>query len=215
MIKILTNVLTLPNGIHAERWSMIKRAIIDPLLVSNSEISRWVYEVLYKSNKVVIKPASRPRSALVALSGNEEQNQIVIRYPKSEQNKWIRELEVQMYTDRSSTAQVKHRHAGHVDPQRRWLAKLSAGTLGFDSLKSLRLAFPNPSRCESSHILGDLDDFSKLFAYSGPPLSFAVYNLEIVVDGHVCGSLSCSGHSVMCMIHAPLSTVLLQSPRMT
>jgi len=84
MLQILGNALEMPNGIHSDLWSPIKRARLYKFSTLNQDMHPLVPEAFFKSNKVVIKPRNLgPRTSRSGVE-REREGRPYITYPNIE-----------------------------------------------------------------------------------------------------------------------------------
>lgn len=119
MEKILSEALSLPNGIQGGRYEIILRARVNKFaLLGSRQIQRIVPEALYKHTKVVVQPMPC-----------RDTSHLIIAYPTSLQSWCVREPEFEAWVCNLTPGLSK---------QLSWLQKLASGTIEFENLDTLR-----------------------------------------------------------------------------
>ncbi|KAF2788342.1 hypothetical protein K505DRAFT_366557 [Melanomma pulvis-pyrius CBS 109.77] len=195
-LQIIAEYLKFPNGLHCDRWPIIKKLRFDPLL-SISDFRYLATEALYKNNLVIIKPSITSNTG------------ITIGYPSLAVSHWVRELEfrpslLECRDDRYDSYPDKEERLSLFELQIRWLQKLASGELGYQRLDLLRLVFDCPF--VTGNIYNYLCNFVQVIRVAGP-LRIRARRLEIVVGKHLC-SENCDISTDACLWSKALSELI-------
>lgn len=188
MLQILGDALGLPNGVHSDRWSTIKRARVDKFSLVNKEVSALVPEAFYKSNKIMIKAKDMSQVPGTYLHRTR------ITHPDVEQSKFVRELEFQPHMWNNNGLTPRH-EKDFLEYQVAWLEKLASGVLGFPRLDVLRIVLVDDDH--NDFVSEYTRQFISHIAKVGP-ITFPTRRLEIVVNGHSCSHDDCAHKHTRC-----------------
>jgi hypothetical protein len=169
LVKILSEYLKFPNGIHSDRFHSIKKVRVDKLL-SIPSYAKIVPEALYRDNKLTIN------AEIIA----KTKSQTRILYPQAIQTNYIRDLEFQFRLD-----YFPNRLRSLM--QLSWLRKLAAGELGFENLDSFRIRIVDPKDVFEkpvSCLLGDL--YRENLRTGTETFRFQCKSFELVLPEHGC-----------------------------
>jgi hypothetical protein len=206
LLQIIRDTLALPNGIHSNRWALLKKVRIDNLSIVSREFSLIMPEALYTCYKIVIKPTSQQYTSKAGANRHSlsdykayRASGFIITYPNFEHSHWVRELEYRLNLKRYSNSRKD------VRDQISWLKKLASGTLGFSNLSIFRVVFdynhgPGPEQISYSP-LHELEITGSLY--------FTTRKLEIIVNGYCHPGSEASLDRTICSVRARLSKILL------
>ncbi|KAF2634699.1 hypothetical protein P280DRAFT_485222 [Massarina eburnea CBS 473.64] len=184
LLSILEKALSLPKGIHFERWQMLKMILIDPLLLPG--LSHLVPSAFYKINDVSTRFVPAESTSIICTKGHK------ICYPRPEVNQWVRNLTLEVNLIEQTFLRYQDSHSSQTF-QLEWLQALASGSVGFKKLDQLALDFdwlnPGASR-KSRYCTVDLGYFRDRVRQAGI-LQFAVGTLVIKVAKHSCGIDDC------------------------
>ncbi|KAF2249505.1 hypothetical protein BU26DRAFT_565150 [Trematosphaeria pertusa] len=187
LLEILCHAFTLPKGLDAVRWPVIKRRLVDPPLLVEG-IRHLVPEALYKSNSVTIRFATAERSGALVKDGDACR----IEYPRPAFHHWVRKLEIHFnLTNHSYVPKPGHPWPSPRDFQVRWMKRLASGAVGFEGLRSLTLVFNDVYEKKRPDLWGDLESLYQKFQKAGP-IALGVDTVEITVERHSCKREVCS-----------------------
>jgi hypothetical protein len=90
MLQILGHIMTLPNGVHGDRWDTLKAVRMDKFSISQN-ITQMAREAFYKSNTIIVKPKEYRLKDSVKVPGQPKSrtgndSAYMIRYPTVEQS---------------------------------------------------------------------------------------------------------------------------------
>lgn len=196
---ILKYALQLTDGIHDERWPMIKKILINSL--SRKGLFHMVPKIFYSINSTVHLRFPHPKHAandLYSISPTRSQpvdlgteHLSPIRYPPPAFNQWVRELNIHIPLEF---------HGGNFPTE--WIKKLASGELGFQGLEVLKFHTPVlPVGCYISSVR----------ALRTGQIKFEVRKLCFFVEDHSCAWTECqrSGGGWACKTSRTLEKLLM------
>jgi hypothetical protein len=101
LLHILSYALTFSNGIHGDRWPLLKQARVDKLALVNRKFLSMTPEALYASNKVIVKPAPPKRQSISGADVRTPSDYerfcnrwcLLTTYPTVKHSHWVSKLE--------------------------------------------------------------------------------------------------------------------------